>query len=116
MPDLDRAIVPYQDEMLSLQAAHILAMADCSLAPTLINPRLAALVTNLSVASRLSLRASSFVVGNLLEACRISTHTGLSLTRRAIIAAVSSAQTHHSSETAYSGVPHQDKDYLRFAS
>lgn len=71
------------------------------------------LVTNLSTVTNLTLRASSFVFQGLLEAARLGTHTSLSITRRALVAAVSAAHLHHENAADLTKVPLQDEGYVR---
>lgn len=111
---IDIPLASYRDnEVLSISAAHFLAHEDTSLAPTLLASSAAGLVTNLSTVTNLTLRASSFVVHNLLEAARLSTHTSLSITRRALVAAVSAAHLHHENAHDLTKVPLQDESYVR---
>ncbi|GAA99922.1 uncharacterized protein L969DRAFT_46990 [Mixia osmundae IAM 14324] len=62
---------------------------------TLLPANLAQLISSLSLASRISLRASALLLEALLEGARCTTSTGLGVTRRALIAAVSSARALH---------------------
>lgn len=64
-----------------------------SVGPTLLPPQLANLISALALSMRVSLRATAFFVEAILESCKYGTAVGLGLTRRALIAAVSSART-----------------------
>jgi hypothetical protein len=64
-----------------------------SVGPTLLPPHLANLISALALSMRVSLRATAFFVEAILESCKYGTAAGLGLTRRALIAAVSSART-----------------------
>ena len=64
-----------------------------SIGPTLLPPQLASLISALSLATKISLRASAFFIEVILESCRYGTSVGLGLTRRALISAVGSART-----------------------
>lgn len=64
-----------------------------SVGPTLLPPHLANLITALALSMRVSLRATAFFVEAILESCKYGTAASLGLTRRALIAAVSSART-----------------------
>lgn len=64
-----------------------------SLGPTLLPPQLARLITALSLATKVSLRATALFVELIIESCRYSTSVGLGLSRRALISAVGSART-----------------------
>ena len=64
-----------------------------SIGPTLLPPQLASLISALSLATKISLRASAFFIEVILESCRYGTTVGLGLTRRALISAVGSART-----------------------
>lgn len=64
-----------------------------SVGPTLLPPHLANLITALALSMRVSLRATAFFVEAILESCKYGTAVGLGLTRRALIAAVSSARS-----------------------
>ncbi len=63
--------------------------------PTLLPENLATLITACSLAARVSLRASALFIEAILEGLRYSSMTGLGLTRRALITAVSSARVLH---------------------
>ncbi|KAK4051312.1 hypothetical protein OIO90_004793 [Microbotryomycetes sp. JL221] len=63
--------------------------------PTLLPHTIASLVSALSIASRISLRSAAMLIEGLIESIRLGTLTGLGVTRRALIAAVSSARTMH---------------------
>ncbi|POY70415.1 hypothetical protein BMF94_6590 [Rhodotorula taiwanensis] len=80
---------------LAAPLAQSIARAQISSAPTLLPPHLAQLVTALSLAARVSLRASALFVEAIVETLRRGTATGLGVTRRALIAAVGSARTLH---------------------
>ncbi|CED85167.1 Predicted lipase/calmodulin-binding heat-shock protein [Phaffia rhodozyma] len=64
-----------------------------SIGPTLLPPRLSNLITALSLATKVSLRATAFFIEAILESARYSTSLGFGLTRRALISAISSART-----------------------
>jgi hypothetical protein len=64
-----------------------------SLGPTLLPPQLAQLITALSLATKVSLRATALFIELIIESCRYSTSVGLGLSRRALISAVGSART-----------------------
>lgn len=98
---------PAEDYVLSIQEAHALG------SPTLLAQPIASTISNLSIIARLGLRGSSFVLENLLEAARLSTHTSLAFSRRAILSAIASAQTHHEESSALTTIPHQDKAYVQ---
>lgn len=63
--------------------------------PTLLPETLASLITAISLAARVSIRASALFIEALLESARYSTSTSLGLTRRALISAVGSARALH---------------------
>lgn len=63
--------------------------------PTLLPERLASLITAASLAARVSLRSSAFLIELIFEASRYGTTAGLGITRRALIAAVGSASAAH---------------------
>lgn len=60
---------------------------------TLLPQHVAELITNLSLVARVSLRATAFFLEVILEAVKMSTGTGLGLTRRALISAIGAART-----------------------
>lgn len=66
-----------------------------SASPTLLPQNLASLITALSLAARVSIRASALLIEAILESGRYSTATGMGLTRRALISAVGSARALH---------------------
>lgn len=59
--------------------------------PTLLPQNLASFITAASLAARVSLRSSAFLIELIFEASRYGTSAGLGITRRALISAVSSA-------------------------
>ncbi|TPX62321.1 hypothetical protein PhCBS80983_g00557 [Powellomyces hirtus] len=61
----------------------------------LLDPRIAAIVSSVSTACRISLRTASIVVEAVFESLKFSASTSLAITRRALVAAVSSARTLH---------------------
>lgn len=66
-----------------------------SASPTLLPQNIASLITALSLAARVSIRASALLIEAMLESARYSTATGMGLTRRALISAVGSARALH---------------------
>ncbi|KAL7417827.1 hypothetical protein BDY24DRAFT_373037 [Mrakia frigida] len=64
-----------------------------SIGPTLLPAQLASLISALSLATKISLRATAFFIEVILESGRYGTSVGLGLTRRALISAVGSART-----------------------
>lgn len=75
--------------------AQSIARSQISSAPTLLPAHLAQLVTALSLAARVSLRASALFIEAIVETLQRGTATGLGVTRRALIAAVGSARALH---------------------
>ncbi|KAI8816773.1 uncharacterized protein EV422DRAFT_571526 [Fimicolochytrium jonesii] len=61
----------------------------------LLDPRIARVVSSVSSACRISLRTASILVEIIFESLKFSATTSLSFTRRALVAAVSSARTVH---------------------
>ncbi|KAJ3153400.1 hypothetical protein HDU86_005230 [Geranomyces michiganensis] len=61
----------------------------------LLDPRIAALISSVSTACRISLRTASIVVEAVFESLKFSASTSLAITRRALVGAVSSARTLH---------------------
>ncbi|GAA5891465.1 hypothetical protein JCM5296_006543 [Sporobolomyces johnsonii] len=74
------------------QLAQSLVLSRLSTSPTLLPENLARLVTALSLAARVSLRASALFIEAILESLQCSTVASLGVTRRALIAAVGSAR------------------------
>lgn len=66
-----------------------------STSPTLLPETLANLITALSLAARVSIRASALFIEALLESSRLATSASMSITRRALITAVGSARALH---------------------
>ncbi|GAA5873953.1 hypothetical protein JCM3774_004050 [Rhodotorula dairenensis] len=75
--------------------AQSIVRSQISSAPTLLPAHLAQLVTALSLAARVSLRASALFIEAIVETLQRGTATGLGVTRRALIAAVGSARALH---------------------
>jgi len=75
--------------------AQSLVLSRLSTSPTLLPENLAKLVTALSLAARVSLRASALFIEAILEGLQGSTVASLGVTRRALIAAVGSARGLH---------------------
>ncbi|KAK4052121.1 hypothetical protein OIV83_002415 [Microbotryomycetes sp. JL201] len=63
--------------------------------PTLLPQTIASLVSAISIATRISIRSAALLIEGIIESIRLGTLVGLGLTRRALIAAVSSARTMH---------------------
>lgn len=61
----------------------------------LLDPRIAGLVSSISTAARISLRLASILVEAIFESLKFSASTSLAITRRAMVAAVSSARSLH---------------------
>ncbi|RKP25728.1 hypothetical protein SYNPS1DRAFT_11374, partial [Syncephalis pseudoplumigaleata] len=61
----------------------------------LLGPRIANVVSSISHATRLSLNCSAFLVECFFEGAKYGTQTGLDISRRALVAAVSSARELH---------------------
>ncbi|GAA5979462.1 hypothetical protein JCM10908_002933 [Rhodotorula pacifica] len=80
---------------LAAPLAQSIARSRISSAPTLLPAHLAQLVTALSLAARVSLRASALFIEAIVETLQRGTATGLGVTRRALIAAVGSARALH---------------------
>ncbi|KWU45680.1 alpha/beta-hydrolase [Rhodotorula sp. JG-1b] len=80
---------------LAAPLAQSIARSRISSAPTLLPAHLAQLVTALSLAARVSLRASAVFIEAIVETLQRGTATGLGVTRRALIAAVGSARALH---------------------
>lgn len=74
----------------------------------LLHDNVASLITALSLVSRLSLRFTTIFIEAMLESARFSSSQSLSLTRRALITAVSSAR----SLNLYHSSPSNDAQYL----
>ncbi|GAA5955653.1 hypothetical protein JCM21900_005074 [Sporobolomyces salmonicolor] len=72
--------------------AQSLVLSRLSTSPTVLPENLARLVTALSLAARVSLRASALFIEAILESLQCSTVASLGVTRRALIAAVGSAR------------------------
>lgn len=89
------AVTAETSRALAAPLAQSVARSRISSAPTLLPSRLAQLVTALSLAARVSLRASALFIEAILETLRHGTVTGLGVTRRALIAAVGSARALH---------------------
>ncbi|ORY04926.1 alpha/beta-hydrolase [Basidiobolus meristosporus CBS 931.73] len=69
-----------------------------SLTPvTLLNPKLASIVTSVSTATRISLRLASIIAEAFLESLKYGTATSMDLSKRMLISAISAARIHHSS-------------------
>lgn len=66
-----------------------------TLGPTLLPRDIAMLVSAAAMAARVSIKASALLIEAVLEAAKYSSITGLGVTRRALIAAVSSARGIH---------------------
>lgn len=75
--------------------ASSLVLSRLASSPTLLPENLASLITAISLAARVSIRASALFIEAILESFKYSTSTGLGLTRRALISAVSSARSLH---------------------
>ncbi|KND00726.1 uncharacterized protein SPPG_03842 [Spizellomyces punctatus DAOM BR117] len=61
----------------------------------LLDRRIAALISSISTGARISLRLASILVEAIFESLKFSASTSLAITRRAMVAAVSSARTLH---------------------
>lgn len=88
-------VVPSPFDFQQFPLAHSMVLAKLSTTPTLLPEQLASLITAVSLAARVSIRASALFVEAIMETARYSTSTGLGLTRRALIAAVGSARALH---------------------
>ncbi|GAA6061189.1 hypothetical protein JCM10212_002402 [Sporobolomyces blumeae] len=75
--------------------AQSVVLSRISSSPTLLPENLAKLVTALSLAARVTLRASALFIEAILETLQGSTVASLGVTRRALIAAVGSARALH---------------------
>lgn len=71
------------------------SLSQISASPTLLPDNLAKLITAVSLAARVSLRASALFIEAMLESAKYGTSTSLGLTRRALITAVGSARAVH---------------------
>ncbi|BGP05603.1 hypothetical protein JCM10049v2_001409 [Rhodotorula toruloides] len=87
--------MPYLPLIPSPHLPQSLIRTQLSSSPTLLPSHLAQLVTALSLAARVSLRASALFIEAIGESLQCGTVTGLGVTRRALIAAVSSARALH---------------------
>ncbi|BGP22429.1 hypothetical protein JCM10295v2_001308 [Rhodotorula toruloides] len=87
--------IPYLPLIPSPHLPQSLIRTQLSSSPTLLPSHLAQLVTALSLAARVSLRASALFIEAIGESLQCGTVTGLAVTRRALIAAVSSARALH---------------------
>ncbi|KAJ3160547.1 hypothetical protein HDU88_007901 [Geranomyces variabilis] len=79
---------------LALRADNVVASSHHNHRP-LLDPRIAALISSVSTACRISLRTASIVVEAVFESLKFSASTSLAITRRALVGAISSARTLH---------------------
>ncbi|KAJ3184134.1 hypothetical protein HDU87_004980 [Geranomyces variabilis] len=79
---------------LALRADKVVASSHHNHRP-LLDPRIAALISSVSTACRISLRTASIVVEAVFESLKFSASTSLAITRRALVGAISSARTLH---------------------
>ncbi|KAI9591320.1 hypothetical protein BDF19DRAFT_389500 [Syncephalis fuscata] len=87
------------DESNNQDPSQISPLVNELLAPgspaALLNPRIATAISSLSNATRLSLNCSAFLVECFFEGAKYGTQTGFDISRRALVAAVSSAREIH---------------------
>ncbi|KAM0751552.1 hypothetical protein T439DRAFT_324739 [Meredithblackwellia eburnea MCA 4105] len=75
--------------------AQSLVLSRLSTSPTLLPSNLASLISTVSLAARVSVRAAALFIEAILETAKYSTYAGMGITRRALIQAVSSANAIH---------------------
>ncbi|RKP12180.1 hypothetical protein BJ684DRAFT_21260, partial [Piptocephalis cylindrospora] len=73
-----------------------IAVEASSLNPALLNERVAGVISTLSRATHLSLQASSLLVEGFFEGAKYGTSAGLGLSRRTLVAAITTARSMHS--------------------
>ncbi|KAM0787937.1 hypothetical protein ACM66B_006142 [Microbotryomycetes sp. NB124-2] len=121
------ALMPHSTELSTCHSAVLarsMVMTKLAQGPTLLPHTIASLVSALSVASRISIRSAALLIEGIIESIRLGTLVGLGLTRRALIAAISSARTMHyvakgldwtgKVEIGLDGTARTDKDESKF--